>query len=82
MKQPLGLYRYGPESSAMFNLKIRERAPIHLKDGGVVYRDIYTHYVSNNSPVYCRYMNKVYQVNAHNYRKENEYFTLSNYTMG
>lgn len=82
MNQLIGLYRYGPESNALFNCKIREKARIKLDNEIDIKRNIYTHYVSNNSPVYCRYNNLVYQVHVHNYREIDEYFTLSQYTMG
>ena len=76
------LYRYGPESNALFNCKIREKATIKLENGLEIKRDIYSHYVGNNNPVYCRYDNLVYQVHVHNYNTDKEYFTLSQYTIG
>ena len=50
----------------MFDVKLRENATIHTHDDTTIKRNIYSHYVSNNSPVYCRYKRSVWLI-ADNY---------------
>jgi len=63
--------------SSPYAYKLRENAVIQLQDGLTIKRNIYSHYVSNNNPVYCRIQGKTVFLSAWNYNQENEYFTIS-----
>ena len=39
----------------MFDVKLRENALIKTLNGQLIRRNIYSHYVSNANPVYCRF---------------------------
>ena len=69
------LYRGSPGS--MYAYTLREKAPVRLENGEIVYRNIYTHYVSNSNPVYCRINGHVVYLGVENYNTEDEVFTVS-----
>jgi len=46
----------------MFDVKLRENATIQTHDGQTIQRNIYSHYVSNNSPVYIRYKRRLWLI--------------------
>ena len=46
----------------MFDVKLREKATITTLDGETITRNIYSHYVSNNSPVYIRYRGRLWLI--------------------
>ena len=55
--------------------KIRDKANILLPDHTVIKRNIYTYYVSNNSPCFIRYKNHTYLINSTGNR---DYYKISN----
>ena len=63
-------------NSSQFAYRLRENATIKT-DIGEIKRNIYSHYVSNSNPVYCRINGKICYVQAWNYNQDNEYFTIS-----
>ena len=63
--------------SSPYAYKLRENAVIQLKDGLTIKRNVYSHYVSNSNPVYCRLYGKTCYLSAENYNRENEFFTIS-----
>lgn len=44
--------------------KIRDKVEIKTKNGKTIMRNLYSYYVSNNNPVYCRFNNKWYLVHG------------------
>ena len=69
------LYRGSPGS--MFAYLLRENATIKLKDDSTVKRHVYSHYVSNTNPVYCRLNGKIAYLDCEHYREPNEVFKVS-----
>ena len=69
------LYRHSPGS--MYAYTIRENASIRLQDGSMVKRNVYSHYVSNNNPVYARINGHIVYLNCENYNTDKEIFTVS-----
>ena len=62
---------------SMFAYRLREKATIQLRDGLNVKRNVYSHYISNSNPVYCRLNGKIAYLKAENYNSDNEFFTIS-----
>ena len=69
------LYRGSPGS--YFAYKLRDKATVRLEDGTTIKRNIYSHYVSNNNPVYCRHKGVLLYLSGENYNTDNEIFTVS-----
>jgi len=69
------LYRNSPGS--YFAYKIRDKATVKLENGELITRNIYTHYVSNSNPVYCRHNGELCYVGCEYYNTDKELFTVS-----
>ena len=69
------LYRGSP--SSYFAYKLRDKATVRLEDNTTIKRNIYTHYVSNNNPVYCRHKGILLYLGCENYQTDNEVFTVT-----
>ena len=63
--------------SSQFAFKLRDKATIRIEDGSLIKRNVYSHYVSNNNPVYIRYDNRICYVDCVNYRGKDELFMIT-----